>query len=65
MLSATAQGSIAAGRRPEEGALDLEGELVVPDPAVRDMVQPYGLRFDAEGTAHFQISGTPSRPVLR
>lgn len=65
MLSATAQGSIAAGRRPQEGALDLEGELVVPDPAVRDMVRPYGLRFDAEGAAHFQISGTTSRPVLR
>jgi type II secretion system protein N len=64
MLSATAQGSIAASRQPEEGALDLEGELVVPDPAVRDMVQPYGLRFDPQGAARFRISGTVSRPVL-
>ena len=65
MLSATAQGTIAAGRRPEEGALDLEGELVVPDPALRDMIRPYGLQFDPDGAAHFRISGTTSRPVLR
>lgn len=65
MLSATAQGSIAASRRSEESALDLEGELVVPDPAVRDMIRPYGLQFDTEGTARFQLSGTTSRPILR
>jgi type II secretion system protein N len=64
MLSTTAQGSIAASRRPEEGALDLEGELVVADPAVRDMIQPYGIRFDPDGVARFHISGTVSRPVL-
>ena len=64
MLSATAQGSIAASRRLEEGTLDLEGELVVPDPGVRGMVQPYGLRFDPEGAAPFRVSGTVSRPVL-
>ena len=65
MLSATAQGSIAASHRPEEGAVDLEGELVVPDPALRDMIRPYGLQFDPDGAAHFRISGTTSRPVLR
>ena len=65
ILSATAQGSIAASRRSAEGALDLKGELVVADPALQDMVRPYGLRFDPEGTARFHISGTVSRPVLR
>lgn len=64
MLSATAQGSIAASHRPEESVLDLEGELVVVDPAVRQMVQPYGIRFDPDGAARFRISGTLSRPVL-
>jgi type II secretion system protein N len=64
MLSATAQGSIGASHGPEEGTLDLEGELVVVDPAVRQMVEPYGVRFDPDGTARFRISGTLSRPVL-
>ena len=64
MLSATAQGSIGAGHRPEEGTLDLEGELVVVDPAVRQMVEPYGVRFDPDGVARFRVSGTLSRPVL-
>jgi len=64
MLSATAHGSIAASRRLEEGALDLEGKLVVPDPAVRNMVQHYGLRFDPDGATPFRISGTVSRPIL-
>jgi hypothetical protein len=35
------------------------------DPALQDMVRPYGLRFDPEGTARFHISGTVSRPVLK
>jgi type II secretion system protein N len=65
MLSGTAQGSITTSRRSQEGTLDLEGELVVPDPAVRDMIRPYGLQFDAQGAARFQLSGTTSRPVLR
>jgi type II secretion system protein N len=65
MLSATARGSIAASRRSAEGALDLKGELVLADPALQDMVRPYGLRFDPEGTARFHISGTVSRPVLK
>ncbi len=64
MLSATAQGSIGASHRPEEGALDLEGKLVAVDPAVRQMVEPYGVRFDQDGAARFRISGTLSRPVL-
>jgi len=65
MLSLTAQGSIAPSPRLEQGALDLEGELAVPDPAMQQMVQPFGIRFDPAGTARIRVSGTLSRPVLR
>jgi type II secretion system protein N len=65
MLSASATGSIAANRRPEEGALDLEVDLVVVDPTLRSMVQSYGLQLDADGAARLQVSGTVSRPILR
>jgi type II secretion system protein N len=64
MLSATVRGNIRPSRRPEEGELDLEGELVVTDPAVRQMIRPYGLRFDQAGAAHIRLTGTASRPVL-
>ena len=65
MLSVTAQGNIAASRRLEEGALDLEGELVVPDtggaghgPALRPSIRP------PTALRHFRVSGTVSRPIL-
>jgi type II secretion system protein N len=64
MISATAQGSIAASRRPEDGALDLAVDLVVVDPALRDLFRPYGIRLDAEGAARVRVTGTVSRPVL-
>jgi type II secretion system protein N len=65
MVSANARGSIAASPRPGAGALDLEGQLVVADPAVRDMVEPLGIRFDSNGVAQLHISGTVARPILR
>jgi type II secretion system protein N len=65
MISASAKGSIAANRRPEEGAVDLEVDLVAVDPALQSMFQPYGIRLDADGGARFRVSGTVSRPVLR
>ncbi len=65
MISASAEGSVAANRRPELGALDLEVDLAVVDPGLQRMVQSYGIRLDADGTAHLQVSGTVSRPVLR
>jgi type II secretion system protein N len=65
MISASAQGSIAANRRPEEGAVDLEVDLAVVDPALQSMVRSYGIRLDADGAARFRVSGTVSRPVLR
>jgi type II secretion system protein N len=65
MLSATAEGSIAASRRPEDGVLDLEVDLVVADPALRGMIEPYGIRFDPDGAAHLRVSGTVSRPLLQ
>lgn len=65
MISAKAEGSIAANRRPELGALDLEVDLAVVDPGLQRMVESYGIRLDADGTARLQVSGTVSRPVLR
>ena len=65
MLSATAQGSIAASRRPEDGALDLEVDLVVVDPALRDRWSS-PTAFDSTRTAprRLRVTGTVSRPVL-
>ena len=64
MLSASLEGTIAPSGRREEGALDLQGELLAADPALRSMIQPYGLRFGPDGAARFRVSGTASRPVL-
>jgi type II secretion system protein N len=64
MLSATVEGSIAASRRPEDGELDLEIDLVVVDPGVRNMFQPYGIQLDPDGAARLRVSGTVSRPLL-
>lgn len=64
MLSMTAQGQIAASRGFEEAALNLRGELMVTDPAMRQMVAPYGIRLDPAGSAPLRISGTLSSPVL-
>jgi type II secretion system protein N len=65
MVSATAEGSVGASHRPEDGTLDLEVDLVVADPALRDMIQPYGVRFDPAGNVRFRVSGTVAHPVLR
>jgi type II secretion system protein N len=65
MLSAAAEGDIAAGRRFEDGALNLEVDLSVTDPALRNMIQPYGIRFDPEGAAHVHVSGTVANPLFR
>jgi type II secretion system protein N len=65
MLSASLEGSVAPSGTREEGALDLQGELLAGDPALRSMIQPYGFRFDSTGAARFRVSGTASRPVLR
>jgi type II secretion system protein N len=64
MLSLTAAGSVGASPAPAQGTLDLAGQLVVTDPGMRQMIQPYGIRFDPEGAAQIRISGTLSRPVL-
>jgi len=65
MLSAAVEGSIGPSRRPEDGALDLEMDLSVADPALRSMIQPYGIRFDGKGAAHVRVSGTVANPFLR
>ncbi len=64
MIAATAEGTVAGGRRPQDAALDLEVDLLVVDPGLRGMVQSYGIRLDPEGAAHLSISGTTSRPIL-
>jgi hypothetical protein len=64
MIAATAAGSVAAGRGPQGGALDLKVDLLVVDQGLRGMVQSYGIRLDPEGAAHLRISGTASRPIL-
>ena len=65
MFEVDAEGTVAASRRLGQAALDLEVDLVVVDPAVREMVQPFGIRLDPEGAGRFRLSGTVSRPVLR
>jgi type II secretion system protein N len=65
MLSAAAEGSIGPSRRPEDGVLDLEMDLTVADPGLRAMIQPYGVRFDPEGTARVRVSGTVASPFLQ
>jgi type II secretion system protein N len=65
MLSASAQGSIEASDPPEQGALDLEIDLLVVEPALRSMIQPYGIRLDPEGAGHLRVTGTVSHPILR
>lgn len=65
MLSAAAEGEIAASRRPEDAALDLELDLVVAEPPLRMLIEPYGVRFGPDGTAHVRVSGSVSRPVFQ
>lgn len=65
MLSATVEGSIGPSRRLDDGVLDLEVNLVVGDPALRTMIQPYGVRFDPEGVAHVRVSGTIANPFFQ
>jgi hypothetical protein len=65
MLSAAAEGGVGASRRLEEGVLDLEVHLVVADPALRKIIQPYGIRFEPDGGARLRVSGTLARPVLQ
>ena len=55
-------GSVSVGA--EYFAIPLTG-LVVADPALRSMIQPYGVRFDRAGNVHFRVSGTVANPVLR
>lgn len=65
MLSLQVAGSVAAGRRPEDSALDLTGDLQRVDPALHDVVRAFGIRLDSSGATALRISGTLGRPVLR
>ena len=65
MFEVDAEGTVAASRRLEQAALDLEVDLVVVDPAFREIVQPFGIRLDPQGAGQFRVTGTVSRPVLR
>ncbi len=65
MISASAEGSVAANPRPEMAALDLELDLAVVDPGLQTMVRSYGVQLDADGSARLQVSGTLSYPVLQ
>ena len=62
MVAGTAQGKIALTSDP---GLDLQVELRVPDPNMRQMVAPLGIRLDGEGRAKLQIKGTFSNPIVR
>jgi type II secretion system protein N len=65
MLSLRVAGSIDASGRLEQSALNLEVDLQMVDPALHEMVRPYGVRLDPSGAASLRISGTFARPVLR
>jgi type II secretion system protein N len=62
MVAGTAQGKIALTADP---TLDLQVDLQIADPGVRQMIAPLGVRLDAEGRAKLQLRGTVSRPILR
>jgi type II secretion system protein N len=65
MFEVVAEGTVAASRQLEDAALDLEVDLVVVDPTLREMVQPFGIRLDPKGAGHFRLTGTVSRPVIQ
>jgi type II secretion system protein N len=65
MLSIDAQGNVATNRRPGGSSLDLEVKLLAHEPALREMLRPYGVRFDENGSARMHLSGPLSRPRIQ
>jgi type II secretion system protein N len=62
MVAGSATGRIGLAADP---TLDLQLDLQVPDPNLRGMIAPLGVRLDAEGRASVRLLGTLGQPVLR
>ena len=62
MVAGTAQGKVALTSDP---TLDVQIDLRIPDPNLRQMVGPAGIRLDAQGNAKLNLRGTLSNPILR
>jgi type II secretion system protein N len=62
MVAGTAQGKVALTADP---SLDVQIDLTIPDPNLRQMVGPSGIRLDAQGHAKLLLRGTFSNPILR
>ena len=65
MLSIDAEGNVATSRRPGGSTLDLEVELLASEPALRDLLRPYGVRTDESGNARMRLTGPLSRPQVQ
>jgi len=62
MVEGSMQGRVQMAADP---SFDLQVELRVADPNLRDSVAPLGVTLDAEGRASMRLQGTASNPILR
>ena len=65
MLSVDVEGSVDGLARLASAPLDLRVVLRDVDPSFRSSLAAFGMALDGSGATELQISGTPSRPVVR
>ena len=64
LVSARANGTLGRAEPIETGELKLVLDLTA-QPALRAPLQAAGIALSAEGSARFEVSGTPARPQIR
>jgi len=60
-----ASGSVARADKATDGAVDLQVELSEVSPRIRRMIEPLGVRIDAQGQGRLHIRGTLGNPIFR
>ncbi len=65
MLHLKASGSVGHAENAMEAPLDIQLDLSNVQPRIRQLIEPFGVRIDAQGKSSVRVSGTLTQPSFR